>query len=252
MGASRRFSRGDSKTSHPSRKASGRECSRDTASLPRAVRKTFHSTPAWSRKCRMAELTDPRVCLCVCGHERIAPVGRNVHGLVRTAGNGGRGTGDNNRREGRGAAMAVREFTDSAGRAWRAWDVTPDELSPKTKDEDYLAQLYHTGWIVFETRSRRRQAPSVSGAQGMGRASRCGAGGAPREGGEVVPQRKLRTEKDARGPAAAAAMQHASDFSHRQSRTQTARASVPATRPPTSPISVCGAPSGIRVAGSGS
>ena len=102
MGASRRFSCGDSKTSHPSRKASGRECSRDTASLPRAVRNTFHSTPASSRKCRMAELTASRVCLCVRAHERIAPVGRNVHGLV--AANGERGTGDTNGREGEGSS----------------------------------------------------------------------------------------------------------------------------------------------------
>ena len=49
--------------------------------------------------------------------------------------------------------MAVREFSDSIGRAWRAWDVTPDELNARTKDEDYLAQLYHTGWIVFETKA---------------------------------------------------------------------------------------------------
>ena len=49
--------------------------------------------------------------------------------------------------------MAVREFTDSKGREWRAWDVTPDDLNARTKDEDYLAKLYYTGWIVFETKS---------------------------------------------------------------------------------------------------
>ena len=47
--------------------------------------------------------------------------------------------------------MPVREFTDSTGRGWRAWDVSPEELSPRTKDEDYLSKLYHTGWIAFET-----------------------------------------------------------------------------------------------------
>src|SRR5439155_6125132 len=49
--------------------------------------------------------------------------------------------------------MAVREFTDSSGREWRLWDVTPDELNPRTKDEAFLAQLYYTGWIVFETKA---------------------------------------------------------------------------------------------------
>lgn len=47
--------------------------------------------------------------------------------------------------------MAVREFKDDMGREWRAWDVRPDDLSPRTKDEDYLASLYYTGWIAFET-----------------------------------------------------------------------------------------------------
>ena len=108
--------------------------------------------------------------------------------------------------------MAVREFTDSAGRAWRAWDVTPDELSPRTKDEDYLAQLYHTGWIVFETRSgddQRRLYPVPKGWAELPDAELA----VLLEKAEVVPQRKLRMEKDARGQAAAAEMQRASDFS---------------------------------------
>jgi hypothetical protein len=108
--------------------------------------------------------------------------------------------------------MAVREFTDSAGRSWRAWDVTPDELSPRTKDEDYLAQLYHTGWIVFETRAgddKRRLYPVPKGWAELPDAELA----VLLEKAEVVPQRKLRTEKDARGQAAAAEMQRASDFS---------------------------------------
>jgi hypothetical protein len=108
--------------------------------------------------------------------------------------------------------MAVREFTDSAGNGWRAWDVTPDELSPRTKDEDYLAQLYHTGWIVFETKSgndKRRLYPVPKGWAELPDAQLA----VLLEKAEVVPQRKLRTEKDARGQAAAAEMQRASDFS---------------------------------------
>lgn len=58
--------------------------------------------------------------------------------------------------------MAVREFRDSSGRKWRAWDVKPEEIHPATKSEDYLADSYVTGWIVFETFSgdeKRRLSP---------------------------------------------------------------------------------------------
>lgn len=47
--------------------------------------------------------------------------------------------------------MSAREFTDSTGRQWRVWDVIPESLAPQTKNEDFLASLYFTGWIVFET-----------------------------------------------------------------------------------------------------
>jgi hypothetical protein len=49
--------------------------------------------------------------------------------------------------------MAVREFKDNAGREWRAWDVAPDEMSAQIKNEAYLAELYYTGWIAFETKT---------------------------------------------------------------------------------------------------
>ncbi|HKO17074.1 MAG TPA: hypothetical protein VJU87_12605 [Gemmatimonadaceae bacterium] len=47
--------------------------------------------------------------------------------------------------------MAVREFTDSKGVAWRAWEITPDAIYPPTRAEDYLADCYRSGWVVFET-----------------------------------------------------------------------------------------------------
>jgi hypothetical protein len=47
--------------------------------------------------------------------------------------------------------MAVREFRDASGRRWRAWDVRPESIHPVTKAEDYLADCYVTGWIVFES-----------------------------------------------------------------------------------------------------
>lgn len=110
--------------------------------------------------------------------------------------------------------MAVREFIDSAGNEWRAWDVAPDELNPRTKDEDYLAQLYHTGWIVFETRSgddKRRLYPIPAGWAELPDAELV----VLLEKAEKVPQRKLRIEKDARGQAAADAIKRAADFSDR-------------------------------------
>lgn len=56
--------------------------------------------------------------------------------------------------------MAVREFTDSRGVDWRAWDVTPTHMHPVTRGEDYMANL-QDGWLVFECgrEKRRLEAP---------------------------------------------------------------------------------------------
>lgn len=62
--------------------------------------------------------------------------------------------------------MSVREFRDSQGRDWRAWDVVPDNLNSRIKNEDFLAALNYTGWIVFETRNeteKRRLYPIPKG-----------------------------------------------------------------------------------------
>lgn len=110
--------------------------------------------------------------------------------------------------------MAVREFTDSSGRQWRAWDVAPDELNPRTKDEDYLAQLYFTGWIVFEATSgedKRRLYPIPKGWSELPEAEL----EVLLRKAEIVPKRKLRGEKEARGEAAAEEMKRAADFSDR-------------------------------------
>ena len=58
--------------------------------------------------------------------------------------------------------MAVREFLDENGRLWRAWDIKPESIHPPTRAEDWLADCYVTGWIVFETISggeKRRLCP---------------------------------------------------------------------------------------------
>jgi hypothetical protein len=46
--------------------------------------------------------------------------------------------------------MALREFSDSAGRQWRVWDVTADAIHPATRGEDYMRD-YLAGWLAFES-----------------------------------------------------------------------------------------------------
>jgi hypothetical protein len=58
--------------------------------------------------------------------------------------------------------VSFREFTDVGGREWRAWDIKPHEIHPATRAEDYLADCYVTGWIVFESvdgNEKRRLCP---------------------------------------------------------------------------------------------
>ena len=45
--------------------------------------------------------------------------------------------------------MALREFIDAAGVRWKAWDVTADQIHPRTRAEDYMHDLVD-GWLVFE------------------------------------------------------------------------------------------------------
>ena len=53
--------------------------------------------------------------------------------------------------------MPVREFIDSKGVEWRAWEVTPDSIYPPTRGEDYLADCYQLGWVVLETKTGDRR-----------------------------------------------------------------------------------------------
>src|SRR5687767_12984422 len=43
----------------------------------------------------------------------------------------------------------VREFTDSSGRAWRAWPVIPGHSRASTSGRGFLGDFQH-GWICFE------------------------------------------------------------------------------------------------------
>jgi hypothetical protein len=100
--------------------------------------------------------------------------------------------------------MAVREFTDDLGHAWRAWDIKPEAIHPQTKAEDYLADCYTVGWIVFERATgeeKRRLCPyPVRWADASEAELRTLLGGA-----EVVPAHKLHTQRQAAGESAATA-----------------------------------------------
>ena len=60
-------------------------------------------------------------------------------------------------------AETVREFTDSTGREWRAWEVVPGRVRTRSKEESerYLGE-YSQGWLAFEALdgSARRRLPS--------------------------------------------------------------------------------------------
>jgi hypothetical protein len=110
--------------------------------------------------------------------------------------------------------MAVREFTDGQGREWRIWNVAPDDLNARTKDEDYLAHLYHTGWIVFEMKNgddKRRLYPIPKGWDELPDAEL----EVLLQKAEVVPPKKLRTERQAKGDAAEKATQAAMRFAEK-------------------------------------
>jgi hypothetical protein len=104
--------------------------------------------------------------------------------------------------------MAVREFTDSGGREWRVWDVTPESIHPPIKTEDYLADIYQTGWLVFETKAEdEKRRLSQIPADWSGLSDRDLEVLLQRA--EVIPPRKLRALREARGEEAARQQDHA-------------------------------------------
>jgi hypothetical protein len=90
----------------------------------------------------------------------------------------------------------------------------PEAISPRTKEEDYLASLYFTGWIVFETTSeddKRRLYPVPKGWAELPE---------PElevllHKAEIVPKRKLQMDKSASGERAAEVMRRTADFAER-------------------------------------
>lgn len=52
--------------------------------------------------------------------------------------------------------MPSREFTDSNGVVWRVWDVTPTDLHPITRAEEFMEQ-YAGGWLAFESATEKRR-----------------------------------------------------------------------------------------------
>lgn len=52
--------------------------------------------------------------------------------------------------------MAIREYTDSRRVEWSVWDVTPAQMHPLARDEEYLGEM-HDGWLVFESKREKRR-----------------------------------------------------------------------------------------------
>jgi hypothetical protein len=52
--------------------------------------------------------------------------------------------------------LAIREYTDSRRIEWRVWDVTPSQMHPLTRDEQFLEEM-HDGWLVFESAREKRR-----------------------------------------------------------------------------------------------
>jgi hypothetical protein len=120
--------------------------------------------------------------------------------------------------------MAVREFVDKTGREWRVWDVLPETIHPPTKAEDYLAAMYHTGWLVFETKAedeKRRLAPIPAGWNELdNRGLQALLGRA-----EIIPPLTLRTLREAHGAEAARQQQRAIQRAQQLGDVEAARAS---------------------------
>ena len=55
--------------------------------------------------------------------------------------------------------MSLREFIGSDGRRWKAWDVTAEQIHPKTRAEDYMGE-YADGWLTFESSAEKRRYPA--------------------------------------------------------------------------------------------
>ena len=108
--------------------------------------------------------------------------------------------------------MGVRDFTDSRGGEWRCWEVTPEALYPRTKEEDYLASMYITGWLVFEAKTaedKRRLYPVPKGWTDLPIAEL----EVLLQKAEVVRNRKR--AKGVKGEAAAREIQQATEFAER-------------------------------------
>ena len=61
--------------------------------------------------------------------------------------------------------MALRKFSDPDGRAWRVWDVHPDQHAGGSEmGSSYVAEGMGGGWLVFEgSPGKRRLHPIPAG-----------------------------------------------------------------------------------------
>ena len=58
--------------------------------------------------------------------------------------------------------MALREFTDRAGRAWSVWEMTPENMHRRSRD---ALGSFAEGWLCFESAlgEKRRLSPIPPG-----------------------------------------------------------------------------------------
>lgn len=47
--------------------------------------------------------------------------------------------------------MAVREFVDEKGVAWRLWNISPESIHPVTRAEDYLLDCFTRPRMLLPT-----------------------------------------------------------------------------------------------------
>jgi hypothetical protein len=106
--------------------------------------------------------------------------------------------------------MAVREFTDGSGREWRVWDVMPEAIHPQTKTEDYLAAMYQSGWLVFETKAENEKRRLADFPAGWSELSDEGLESLLQRAA-VVPPRKPWARREARGEEAARQQERAAE-----------------------------------------
>ena len=64
--------------------------------------------------------------------------------------------------------MALREFSDHAGRAWTVWEMRPEQMHARTRGSAALG-AFAEGWLCFESDAgeKRRLSPIPDGWEAL-------------------------------------------------------------------------------------